>query len=109
MEKKTSVTLNLPPKLSLEGNVHNNWIRFKYNFHVYIGASSKIFVNVADEDAIDFAATFGLKDVEMNNYDQLMKDFDSYAAYVFNQSSQNEGEIFNHSLTEAKKCIKSCE
>ncbi|KAJ8882460.1 hypothetical protein PR048_014268 [Dryococelus australis] len=111
MENTTSATLNHPPKLSLEGNMHENWIRFECHFLVYIGASGKYLDVPADATAEEKKKIFRMK------ARTLLNAFDNYAApkrnetyerYVFNQCNQREGETFNHFLTKSKKLIKSC-
>ncbi|KAJ8895801.1 hypothetical protein PR048_001139 [Dryococelus australis] len=100
LENTTSATFNLPLKLSLEGNVHENSIRYKPHFLVYIRASGKdpnipvdataeekekssrmkarALLNVAGEDAFDLAATFDPNDEEIDDYNKLIKAFDNY-------------------------------
>lgn len=129
---------NLPPKLSFEGNVHENWKRLKRHFIVYLGATGKdpdmtgksdqeikavkktkarTLLNVAGEEAIDVAATFNLSDEDLDDYEKLVQAFDNYAKpktnetyerFVFNQCVQEEGEMYDHFLTRAKTLIKSC-
>ncbi|KAJ8887707.1 hypothetical protein PR048_013925 [Dryococelus australis] len=129
---------NLPPKLSFNGNVHENCKRFKHNCEEYLGASgkdpdimgkyeavikalrkmqSRALLNIAGEEAIYFAATLNLTEAQMDIYNDLVSAFDSYAApkrnetyelYIFNQCYQDAGDTFDHFLTRAKTLVTSC-
>ncbi|KAJ8874404.1 hypothetical protein PR048_025253 [Dryococelus australis] len=102
-ETSASTAPNLMAKLNLEGNVHENWVRSKQHFIVYLGASDNdtkvpdnataaakkkiskrktmlLLLNVTGKDAIDLASTFGLSDKELDNYDKLIETFGNYAA-----------------------------
>ncbi|KAJ8885231.1 hypothetical protein PR048_011427, partial [Dryococelus australis] len=109
-ETTAPMSPNLPPKLNLEVNVHNNWVRFKLLFMVYLGASGNgtempddataairkkiskrkamLLLNVTGEDAIDLATTVRL-------------------VGLFLTSTAIKKGLFDHFLTEAKKAIKN--
>ncbi|KAJ8876979.1 hypothetical protein PR048_021431, partial [Dryococelus australis] len=122
------VGYNLIPKLSFEGNVHANWKHFIRHFEVYLDASGKdpditgkseaeikalrkvqarTLLNIAGEEATDVAATLNFTETQMDNYNDLVTAFDSYAAtkqneiyerYIFNQCHQDAGETFEQPL-----------
>ncbi|KAJ8885612.1 hypothetical protein PR048_011810 [Dryococelus australis] len=114
-ENARPTSLNLLPKLHLDGNVHENWIRFKLRFLVYLTASGNdvevlteatmavkkkisrqkamLLSNVAGEDAIDLTSTFGLSDKNLDDFDKFVEVFDKYAAPKGNEMYKHY--IFN--------------
>ncbi|XP_034250243.1 uncharacterized protein LOC117650755 [Thrips palmi] len=76
-----------------------------------------LLLNIAGEEATTVASTFGLSDEDEFDYLKLVEKFKAYAApeanetyvrFIFNRTKQQEGETFDHFLTEAKKNIKNC-
>lgn len=118
----------LPSPLSLDGNVSDNFNRFIASFKIYLKASghenkssdvkAAILLNALGEDAIDLFYTFDLKDEERNEYDAVLKAFETYVKpktnvvverFKFNCRNQQPGESFDHFMTDLKKLIKSCD
>ncbi|XP_052123546.1 uncharacterized protein K02A2.6-like [Frankliniella occidentalis] len=129
---------NLPAPMSFEGDIPSNWKKFHKSFKIYLGAIGRetstdgmnaaekkshdtklgqLLLNIAGEEAINVANTFDLSDEDEFSYSKLVEKFESYAApeknetyirFIFNKTRQQEGETFDHFLTEAKKRIKDC-
>ena len=101
---------NLPSTLSLDGNVHQNWVLFKTSFETYLGAIreeksateiealtpaakknyynslGKLFLNIAGEEAIGLTSSFGLNDEDKYNYLKLTAKFEECAVPKANQT-----------------------
>ncbi|KAK3928666.1 hypothetical protein KUF71_016890 [Frankliniella fusca] len=95
---------NLPDPLSLEGNVHQNWLDFLSSFEIYLGAigdfdksdeeltalsaaekakylngKGKLFLNIAGKEAIKLYRTFSLSEADKFNFNILKERFEGYA------------------------------
>lgn len=129
---------NLPAPMSFSGDIPSNWKKFHKSFQIYIGATGrdvdtatmneaakkahdlnlgKLLLNIAGEEAISIANTFDLSEEEEFSYAKLVDKFKAYAApeknetylrFLFNRTKQQEGETFDHFLTEARTRIKEC-
>ncbi|KAE8738912.1 hypothetical protein FOCC_FOCC015590 [Frankliniella occidentalis] len=110
-------SVNVPSPISFEGNVHQNWIRFFYDFEIYIGACGrekedfvvtaikdeekksffnglgKLLLNVGGDEAKTIAATFGLDDAKKFDYRELILKFVEYAKTEINDTY--ERFVFN--------------
>ncbi|XP_039299843.1 uncharacterized protein LOC120355483 [Nilaparvata lugens] len=118
----------VPGPLRLDGNLAENFRKFKQNFEIYLLAAghekkdtkikTAILLNVIGEDAVELYNTFNLDDTGKSDYDKVIKQFQEYAdpkknivmeRFHFNSRSQQENEPFNNFLTDLKKLVKSCE
>lgn len=117
-----------PQNLSFQGNVAENWRRFEQLFNIYLKASGNdkkesdikvaLFLNAAGEEAVEVFNTLNLSEEEKENYDVVIKKFESYTTpkrnvvverFIFNKRVQEEGEPFDCFVTDIKKLVKSCE
>lgn len=115
--------------LNVEGNIAENWRRFKINYDIFeeaAGLSNKdesirvaSFLNaIRDEEAVDLFHTFGLSDQERKQYKKVRAAFESfctqkkrvlYERFVFFSRNQMENEPFDSFLVDIKKLSKTCE
>lgn len=118
-----------PNPLSFEGNVTENWRRFKQMFLIYIvvsGYESKskkaktcILLNLAGEQAIEIYNTFiYIKDESKEDIDVVVKKFEehcnpkrnvTYERHVFNTRSQGSTETIDAFVTELRVQANNCE
>lgn len=114
--------------LSFEGNVSENWRKFKRNWDIYavaIGLDEKTqlvkvntFLNAAGTEAIEVFDTFNLTVVQRNTYNDVLASFEAFCAprkntvyerYKFHQRNQREGETFDTFLIDIKRLVRTCE
>lgn len=119
--------LNKPERLSLEGNVSENWKKFKKqleNFMKAAGSTKKlsdqkcaIMLNLIGEEAFDMLDTFEIAEEKKDSFDDVMKAYEDYCTpkgrvmyerYLFYNRNQHEGEAFDHWYTEVRKLVKLC-
>ena len=120
---------NCPSRLSFDGNVCENWKKFKQQFEIYIEASEStakadkvkinMLLNFAGQDAIEVFNTF--KWTETGDNEKLDKVFEKFEKhcnprknvvferYKFWTSVQEDGERIDHFVTRLKSKVKSCE
>ena len=118
-----------PNALSFEGNVAENWRRFKQRYSIFIVASgyerkSKkektcMLLNLAGEQAIEVFNTFTFgDDEEADDPEQVIRKFEEYCIpkrnityerHVFNTRMQATGETIDNYVTELKLQAKHCE
>ncbi|KAB0797432.1 hypothetical protein PPYR_08426 [Photinus pyralis] len=117
-----------PANLSLQGNLSENWRKFRQNFEIYLKASDKstkddetkiaIQLNIIGEDAVEVYNTFTLSETDMVSFPAVLKAFDDHCSpkknivferFKFFSRVQQEGEGFDQFLTDIKKLSKSCE
>lgn len=121
--------INRPGNLSLEGNLAENWRRFKQNLTIYLDASGKtseseatkvaILLNIAGEDAIELFNTFTFTDEEdKKKLDPVIAQFENYCnprknivfeRYKFWQCVQESSETTDQFVTRLKTMVKPCE
>lgn len=120
--KMTDHSNNIKPvdALKFEGNLSENWRRFKRNWDIFmiaVGIDTKAdvvkintFLNAIGSDAVEIYDTFDLSPTERATYTSVIKSFADfctprknivYERYVFNQRSQR--------LIDIKKLIRTCE
>lgn len=85
---KVSDYLNRIEKLSMTGNLSENWRRFKRHFDIYLIAGGRqteddeikigTLLNAVGEEAIDVFDTFGLTEVQQKSYDEVVKAFETF-------------------------------
>ncbi|GBL54047.1 hypothetical protein AVEN_188016-1 [Araneus ventricosus] len=86
-----------PPRgLNFNGNMADNWRRFKQLFEIYLIASA--------EDRKDF-------DKVVNHFEKFTTPKRNVVVerFIFNQRCQEEGETFDVFVMDLKKLVKSCE
>lgn len=110
------------------GNLSENWRRFKRGFDIYMRATElenkadtvkiSVFLNVIGDDAVDVYDTFQLTDAQRADYAQVTKAFNDfcepkkntvYERFMFYQRRQKDGEPFDTFLMDIKRLIKNCE
>lgn len=113
--------------LKLDGNLCENWRRFKRNFDIFMlaaelnakphGTKINTFLNAIGEQAVEVFDTFNLTAEQKVNYDSVLKSFEDfctpkknevYERFMFYQRKQREGEPFNEYLIEIKRLVRSC-
>ena len=110
-----------PSLLILEGNVAENWRRFKQKFEIYLVASGHdkktkkektcILLNLAGEQAIEIYNTFAYVEDESEDIDVVIRKFEEYCnrkrnvmyeRHVFNTRSQGSVETIDAFVTELR-------
>lgn len=130
IEEKINIKMEvrLPSVLKLDGNLSENWKRFKAQFENYMIAagiddkSSKVktatLLNIAGDEAYSLFETLNIADEDKGKYDVVVAAFEKYCTpqkniiyerFVFYKRQQLEGEKFDHFFTDIKKLAKSCE
>jgi hypothetical protein len=123
-----------PSALNLEGNLSENWKRWKQRFELYMKATGTdekdeevkiaILLHCIGEDALEIYNTFSFGDTDAEAeaarkvYDTTLQKFDQYCTprkntlferFKFWQRSQREGETVDQFATDLKRMIKNCE
>ncbi|KAJ8911780.1 hypothetical protein NQ315_008833 [Exocentrus adspersus] len=117
-----------PAPLNLDGNVSENWRKFKQNYKIFMKASGQgnkptdvrasLLLSLAGEEAVELFNTFGLAEEEAEDEDEILKAFEDYCSpkkntvyerFKFYKRNQLEGESFEQFLAEIKKLAQSCE
>ncbi|GBL80174.1 hypothetical protein AVEN_29154-1 [Araneus ventricosus] len=118
-----------PPRgLSFNGNMADNWRRFKQLFEIYLIASGNetkssevkvaILLNAAGEEAVEVFNTFNLSAEDRKDFDKVIHQFEKFTTpkknvvverFIFNQRCQEEGETFDVFVMDLKKLVKSWE
>lgn len=120
--------VRLPEPLSFSGNVAENFRRFKQSFEIYMVASGKcekedkikiaLLLNLLGEEGLEVFNTLKLTEVQKSNYDTVLAELEQYLTpkrnvvyerFLFYKRKQEEGESFDHFLTDLKKLSQSCE
>lgn len=120
--------LNKIEKLKMDGNLSENWRRFKRYFDIFMTAGElneksdaikvSTFLNAVGEEAIEVFDTFTLTQQQRASYTEVIKAFDDfckpkknpvYERFVLNQRKQKEGEPFDTFLMDIKRLARTCE
>lgn len=114
-QQKMSDFLNRIEKLNLDGNIAENWRKFKRNFEIFMRAgelntkTDDIKINTllyaVGEEAVEVFDTFGLSDDDSKSYAAVLKSFDRF---LFYQRKQKEGEPFDTFLMDIERLVKNC-
>lgn len=118
----------IPAELKFEGNVAENFKRFKQNVEIYLQATGKqskpdevkvaIFLNLIGEEGVEIFNTLALTEEDRKNYSKVVKEFENYTSpqknivyerFKFFTRKQEVAESFDHFLTDLKKLAASCE
>lgn len=125
---KMSDHLRQVEKLKMDGNISENWRKFKRNFEIYMiasGINSKgetvkinTFLNAIGDEAVDVYDTLNLTPAQRASYDEVIKAVEEfckpkkntvYERFVFYQRKQKEGEPFDTYLMDIKRLVRTCE
>lgn len=115
-------------ELKLDGNLCENWRRFKRNYDIFSTAAGidekqdkikiNTLLNAVGPEAVEIFDTFELTAQERTSYDRVIAKFEEfckprkntvYERYVFYQRMQHEGESFDVYLMDIKRLVRSCE
>lgn len=115
-------------ELKLDGNLCENWRRFKRNYDIFSTAAGidekpdiikiNTLLNAVGPEAVEIFDTFELTDQERASYDRVVAKFQEfckprkntvYERYVFYQRTQHEGESFDVFLMDIKRLVRTCE
>lgn len=126
--RKMGEYLNKIEKLKLDGNISENWRRFKRYFDIYMRAGElteksdeikiNTFLNAVGEEAIEVFDTLELNDDQRKNYDEVIEAFEKfckpkkntvYERFMFYQRKQKDGEPFDTFLMDIKRLARTCE
>lgn len=87
-EKKVKMEAKLPASLNLEGNVAQNWKKFKQQFEIYLVATGKneksdeikiaLLLNIIGEEGVEIYNNFTLSDAEKKEYKNTIAEFEKY-------------------------------
>lgn len=127
-KSKMSDHLTKVSPLKLDGNLSENWRKFKRNFDIFLVAGElneksdtikiNTLLNAIGEEAVEVFDSFNLSGAQKSQYAEVVKAFADfcepkknvvYERFMFNQRSQKEGESFDHFLMEIKRLVRTCE
>ena len=120
---------NKPQGLSFEGNVLDNWCRFKQQFTIYLVAANLeknskektcILLNLAGAEALEIYNTFQYvgENESADDLTVVMKKFEEYCSprknityerHVFNSRAQGVNESIDLYVTDLRLKAKTCE
>lgn len=119
--------VNKTSPMNMEGNLSENWRRFKRDFNIYLaaaeleGKAAKIriglLLNAAGPEVIELTETFNLTEADKADYDKILGALDAYflqktnvvyERFRFYQRKQKEGEPFESFLLDLKNLLKHC-
>ena len=121
--------LQPPNPLNLQGNVSENWRRWRQRFELYLTASgieakddtvkSATLLHVAGEDVLEIYNTFAWEnDGDNKKLDKIMEKLEAYCnpkknitweRHVFNTRNQQPDETIDQYVTDLKTKARSCE
>lgn len=126
--RKMSDYLNKIEKLKMDGNLAENWRRFKRYFDIFMRAGELMnkadeikintLLNCVGEEAIEVFDTFTLTEAQKESYDEVVKAFEEfckpkkntvYERFMFYQRKQKDGEPFDTFLMDIKRLARTCE
>jgi len=106
---------NVLNQLKLEGNLSENWKRFKQSFDD--DRKISILLKLIGEDALEVYNTFENKS-KPRTYEDEIKLYETYcnpkkknlhAQFLFYNRKQRKGESFDNFLTEIRNLAQNCE
>lgn len=116
-----------PSGMNLNGNLAENWSKFKQRFMLYLEATEKIskpdklkvalLLSSMGDECIEIFNTFKLSTEDSNKFDTVLQNFDSYfepkkntviARYKFFNCVQQENETVDSFVTNLKNLAKDC-
>lgn len=127
-QAKMSDFLRKPDILKVEGNLSENWRRWKRAYDCYFDAAElyektdkvkiNTLLNIIGSDAIEIFDSFNLSEAHKAVYANVLKAFDDfckpkkntvYERFVLNERKQKEGEPFDTFHMDLKRLIRTCE
>lgn len=125
---KMSELLTKVSQLKFEGNLSENWKRFKRNFDIFMIAGEltaksdeikiNLLLNAVGEEAVRNYDSFDMTEDERKVYNDVVKAFDEfctpkkntvYERYMFYQRNQGDGEPFDTFLIHIRQLARTCE
>lgn len=119
--------LRPPPILSFDGNIAENWKKWKQKFELYLLAARldtkpenrqvAVLLHTIGEEALDKFNTFGLSDEDSKKLAKVIEAFERYCTpkanesvnrHIFFARTQQAGEPFDLFLTDLKKLNIPC-
>ncbi|XP_076672237.1 uncharacterized protein LOC143371175 [Andrena cerasifolii] len=119
--------INKPEPFLLQGNVAENWRKIKRDFELFMIATTRrmkskaiqaaTLLNLIGSDALEVFETFNLEEGDTEDPEKIIKAFqdyvepqrnETYERFLFNSRKRQEGETFEHYVTELKKMAKRC-
>lgn len=113
--------------LDLNGNVSENWRRFKRNYTIFATAARvdgqedaikiSTFLNAIGPEAVELFDSFTLTNEQRGVYNTVVEAFERFCnprrnvifeRYKFNQRNQHDGETFDEFFLELKKLARYC-
>ena len=121
--------INNPEPLYFEGNVAENWRRWKQRFLIFMTATgtdkkeaevkSATLLHFAGPEAIEIYNTFSWEtNGDEKNISKILEKFENYCTprknitlerHIFNTRTQQPGESIDHYVTDLRKKASSCE
>lgn len=120
--------LRKPEELRLEGNVAENWKKFRKqleNFLLAAGLTEKpseekcaIALNLIGEEAFDLLELLDLEEVDRKSFELVIEAYEKYCTpkknivyerFVFYTRQQKENEPFDQFYADVRKLAKNCE
>ncbi|XP_037813721.1 uncharacterized protein LOC119604894 [Lucilia sericata] len=114
--------------LIIEGNVAENWRKFKQNFEIFLEAADlsgepdqrkvAVLLNAVGEDGLELFQTFNLSSENKKKYQEVLAAFENfcvpekrivYERFLFFSRNQKDGEPFDNFLVDIKRLSKSCD
>ena len=112
-------TMKTPPPLSFDGNIKENWKKWKQRFDLYMEATAldtkpetrriAVFLHTIGEEALEKYNTFNLSADDKKKFDAVAAAFENYCTpkanetverHVFFTPVQQSGENFTNYLTD---------
>lgn len=119
--------INKPEPLSLNGNLAENWRRFKRDYDLFMTATGRrtktkaiqaaTLLNLVGTEAVDLLETLKIEEAEKEDPEKIINTFkeyvepqrnETYERFLFNSRKRQEGEPLEHYVAELKKMAKNC-
>lgn len=81
-------SVKTPKTLSLNGNISENWRKFRQNFEIFMVASGKnkesediqvaVLLNIVGEEAVELFNTFQLSSADRKKLNKVLESFEAY-------------------------------
>lgn len=125
--KSTMEYIKKVESLNLDGNIAENWRKFKQSFEIFTIAAELsekseavrigVFLNAIGPEAVEVFNSFNLSEENKKKYKEVIKAFDDfckpkknevYESYIFHGRQQAPEEPFDSFLMDLKKLVKTC-
>lgn len=116
-----------PAALSFEGNLKENWSKWRQRFELYLKATGldtkpaerqvAVLLHVIGDEGLDRFNTFGLTDVEKKVLQNVIGAFENFCTpkanesvdrHIFFTRKQERGETFSSFITDLRKLSSVC-